>query len=152
MPRVLLPALAVLALALPSAAQAKTKPAYYVSLGDSYAAGYQATGQGTGRTTATGSPTSSSTGPRRGYRLKLVNFGCGGETSDSILRRTKRCGGLGPGGEKYAGRTQAAAAARFLRRHRGEVKLVTVSIGGNDVTSCAASRTRSPASARRWSA
>ena len=37
----------------------------------------------------------------------------------------------------YAGTTQAAAAERFLRKHRGQVKLITVSIGGNDVTACA---------------
>jgi lysophospholipase L1-like esterase len=42
-----------------------------------------------------------------------------------------------PGGERYDGRTQIAAAERFLRAHRGRVGLVTVSIGGNDVTRCA---------------
>ena len=36
----------------------------------------------------------------------------------------------------YAGQTQATAAEQFLRKHRGQVKLITVSIGGNDVTSC----------------
>jgi lysophospholipase L1-like esterase len=73
---------------------------------------------------------------RRGYRFKLVNFGCGGETSTSLLERTARCGGPAPGGPDYAGRTQIAAAERFLRAHRGRVGLVTVSIGGNDITSC----------------
>jgi lysophospholipase L1-like esterase len=37
----------------------------------------------------------------------------------------------------YAGQTQAAAAVKFLRAHKGQVKLITVSIGGNDVTRCA---------------
>ena len=37
----------------------------------------------------------------------------------------------------YTGRTQIAAAERFLRAHRGKVGLITVSIGGNDVTMCA---------------
>ena len=52
-------------------------------------------------------------------------------------KRTKKCAGLGPGGVKYAGRTQIAAAERFLRKHKGHVGLITVSIGGNDVTACA---------------
>jgi len=48
-------AFTALALALPSAANAaKPKRSYYVSLGDSYAAGFQATGPGTGRTTRNG--------------------------------------------------------------------------------------------------
>jgi lysophospholipase L1-like esterase len=67
-----------------------------------------------------------------------VNFGCGGATTVSLLERDD-CDprALGPGGRQYAGRTQLAAAQRFLRRHRGKVGLITVSIGGNDVTKCA---------------
>src|SRR4029078_3134921 len=34
-------------------------------------------------------------------------------------------------------KTQVAAAEKFLRAHRGQVALITVSIGGNDVTACA---------------
>ena len=83
----------------------------------------------------------------RGYRYKLVNFACGGETTASLLERTTPCDGLGPGGVHYGGRTQIAAAERFLREHRGKVGLITVSIGGNDVTACARGPTRSPASA-----
>ncbi len=123
-------------LALPAAAQAAEKT-YYVSLGDSYAAGYQATGVGKGKTTRNGFAYQLVKKARaRGHSFELVNFGCGGETSRSILTRKARCGGLGPGGEKYAGRTQIAAAERFLRRNRGKIGLITVSIGGNDVTSC----------------
>jgi lysophospholipase L1-like esterase len=48
-------------------------------------------------------------------------------------------GGLGPGGIAYPTTTQAAAAESFLRSHRGHVGLVTVSIGGNDITHCASS-------------
>lgn len=140
MPRRLLPALvAVLSLlALPAAAQAaKAKPSYYVSLGDSYAAGYQRFSATEARTTRDGFAYQLvGKARKRGYELKLVNFGCGGETSVSILKRKTKCGGLGPGGVDYAGTTQATAAERFLRRHRGRVKLITVSIGGNDVTSC----------------
>ena len=131
-------AFTALALALPSAANAaKPKRSYYVSLGDSYAAGFQATGPGTGRTTRNGFAYQLIGQARqRGHRFELVNFGCGGETTSSILTRTAACAGLGPGGETYAGRTQAAAAVRFLRRNRGKVGLITVSIGGNDATAC----------------
>ena len=138
--RLVLTALALAAaLTLPSAAQAaKPKRTYYVSLGDSYAAGYQATGPGQGRTTRQGFAYQLvGQAKQRGHRFELVNFGCGDETSSTILTRTTACAGLGPGGESYAGRTQVAAAVRFLRRNRGKVGLITVSIGGNDVTACA---------------
>ncbi len=124
------------ALASPSAASA-AKSQYYVSLGDSYASGYQ--------------PTSKSGGTRngfayqlpgfaakRGYKLKLVNFGCGGATSSSILNEKlaadAKC--KGPGAPKYTG-TQVAAAEKFLKANKGKVGLITVSIGGNDITKCA---------------
>jgi lysophospholipase L1-like esterase len=125
-------------LALPAAAEAKGKPQYYVSLGDSYATGYQPTAAGQGANTRNGFAYQiPKLAKSRGYRLKLVNFGCGGETTVSLLERTEPCPGLGPGGADYTGRTQIAAAERFLRRHRGKVALITVSIGGNDVTRCA---------------
>jgi len=140
MPRLIAVLVAALSLlALPAAAQAaKAKPSYYVSLGDSYAAGYQRFSATDARTTRDGFAYQLVNKARkRGYKLKLVNFGCGGETSVSILKRKTRCAGLGPGGVNYAGQTQATAAERFLRKHKGQVKLITVSIGGNDVTSCA---------------
>jgi lysophospholipase L1-like esterase len=137
--RTLAAAVAALSLAVPATAEAaKAKPSYYVSLGDSYAAGYQRFSESVAKTTRDGFAYQVVGKARaRGYKLELVNFGCGGETSVSILKRTKKCAGLGPGGVDYAGKTQAAAAERFLRKHRGEVKLITVSIGGNDVTACA---------------
>jgi lysophospholipase L1-like esterase len=128
---------AALAVVVPAAAPAAERQ-YYVSLGDSYAAGFQATGPGQGEYTRKGFPYLLPRAARgRGYRYELVNFGCGGETTVSILRRKAACAGPAPGGPRYTGRTQVAAAERFLRRHRGEVGLITVSIGGNDVTSCA---------------
>jgi lysophospholipase L1-like esterase len=126
-------------LALPAAAQAaQAKPSYYVSLGDSYAAGYQRFSPTDAKTTRDGFAYQLvGKARKRGYKLKLVNFGCGGETTISILTRKTKCLGLGPGGVDYAGVTQATAAERFLRKHRGKVALITVSIGGNDVTACA---------------
>ena len=140
MPRLIAVLVAALSLlAVPAAAQAaKAKPQYYVSLGDSYAAGYQRFSATDAKTTRDGFAYQLvGKARKRGYKLKLVNFGCGGETSVSILQRKTKCAGLGPGGVNYAGRTQAAAAVKFLRAHKGQVKLITVSIGGNDVTSCA---------------
>lgn len=136
--RLVLALFLLLALAVPSAAHAAKTPAYYVSLGDSYAAGYQRFSATDARTTRDGFAYQLvGRAKARGYKLQLVNFGCGGETSVSIFERKTKCGGPGPGGVDYAGTTQATAAERFLRKHRGRVKLITVSIGGNDVTSCA---------------
>ena len=129
----------LLCLALPAAADAaKPEQQLYVSLGDSYAAGFQPSAPGEGAYTRNGfAYRVPELAARRGYRYKLVNFACGGETTASLLERTTPCEGLGPGGVHYGGRTQIAAAERFLREHRGKVGLVTVSIGGNDVTACA---------------
>lgn len=130
----------VVALAAPATAQAaEAKKQYYVSLGDSYASGFQPTAPGQGANTRNGFAYQVPKLARaRGYRFRLVNFGCGGATTVSLLER-KGCDprALGPGGRRYPGRTQIAAAERFLRRHRGKVGLITVSIGGNDVTMCA---------------
>jgi lysophospholipase L1-like esterase len=123
------------ALVLPATAGAAER--LYVSLGDSYATGYQATAPGKGRATRKGYANLLVREARkRGHDFRLVNFGCGGETATSILKRRKACGGPAVGGPRYAGRTQVAAATRFLRRNRGKVGLVTISIGGNDVTRC----------------
>jgi lysophospholipase L1-like esterase len=132
-----LAALLCACVAAPAAAAPKRQ--YYVSLGDSYAAGFQPTGVGRGHYTRWGFayqvPTKAA---HRGYRLKLVNFGCGGATTSSLLH-ARGCPpqSTGVDGQRYPHRTQIAAADRFLRRHRHSTALVSVSIGGNDVTACA---------------
>ena len=71
--------------------------------------------------------------------LTLVNFGCGGATTSSILN-TIGCPDVLPhttGGQTYPTTTQIAAADAFITAHKGHIGLITVSIGGNDVTSCA---------------
>jgi lysophospholipase L1-like esterase len=130
----------VATLAMPAAAHAaKPTQQYYVSLGDSYASGFQPTAPGEGANTRNGFAYQvPKLATARGYRYELVNFGCGGETTVSLLQRKEKCSGAVPDGRQYAGRTQIAAAERFLRAHRGKVGLITVSIGGNDVTKCAA--------------
>jgi lysophospholipase L1-like esterase len=120
-------------LTLPTAAQARSRassPTYYVSLGDSYSVGYQ--------------PGLGSTPGYTGYvaartRLKLVNFGCSGATTTSILDSVG-CAIVLPdtiGGVTYPTTTQIAAAEAFISAHQGHIGLITVSIGGNDVTGCA---------------
>lgn len=137
----------LLALASPAAAHpghghGKDKKAdkqYYVSLGDSYSTGYQPGPPGQlGTSTKDGYAYKlPKLAKKRGYDLKLVNFGCGGETTTSILERTTACLGPALDGPKYNGQTQVAAAEGFINKHRRDVKLITVSIGGNDVTACA---------------
>src|SRR5687768_542151 len=91
--RILVAGAAALLLAVPATAQAATaKPTYYVSLGDSYAAGYQRFSETSARTTKDGFAYQVvGKAKRRGYALKLKNFGCGGETSVSILTRRTKC-------------------------------------------------------------
>ena len=120
-------------LALPAEAGATSKsPTYYVSLGDSYSVGYQPT---KGSTPGYTVPVAKAT------HLTLVNFGCGGATTSSILN-TVGCPDVLPhtkGGQTYPTTTQIAAAEAFITAHKGHIGLITVSIGGNDVTSCATS-------------
>lgn len=114
----------------------KPRTQYYVSIGDSYAQGYQPGVTGPNRNGyAYQLP---KVAAKRGYKLKLVNFGCGGATTESILKQKLAPGAkcLGPGAPKFSG-TQARAAEKFLKANRRDVALVTVSISGNDITSCA---------------
>ncbi|MGP8060758.1 MAG: SGNH/GDSL hydrolase family protein [Acidimicrobiales bacterium] len=127
-------------------AQSTTAPQYYVSVGDSYAAGYQPTSATGGHSTTNGFAYQVvRLAAAKGYHYKLVNFGCGGATTTSILT-SKGCARvlLGPGAPSYPTLTQAAAAEQFIRAHKGRIGLITVSIGGNDVTACATSATPIP--------
>ena len=120
-------------LALPTVAQASSRsssPTYYVSVGDSYSVGYQpGLGSTPGYTVYVADRT----------HLKLVNFGCGGATTTSILDSVG-CPDVLPhtiDGVTYPTTTQVAAAEAFISAHQGHIGLITVSIGGNDVTECA---------------
>ena len=109
---------------------------YYVSLGDSYAAGYQ---PGQGSTTDGFAYQLVDEAGAQQHPLELANFACSGATTTSLLNDVG-CPkiALGPGAPPYDSQTQIAAAEAFLQAHPGEVDLITVSIGGNDVTKCAA--------------
>jgi lysophospholipase L1-like esterase len=110
----------------------------YVSVGDSYASGYQPTAPRVGSNTRNGFAYQVVDASKaKGYDLRLTNFGCGGATTVSVLESPGcREEGLAPDANQYAPATQAAAAEQFLRDNRGQVALITVSIGGNDVTAC----------------
>lgn len=106
----------------------------YVSVGDSYAAGFQpspySTTEGfaqqiTERSTATSTP------------LVLANLGCPGATSSAVVEDVG-CATADSVGDPfpYPHRTQLDAAIELIRAHPGKVGLVTISAGGNDVAPC----------------
>ena len=111
---------------------------YYVSLGDSYAAGNQPTPSAWAHNDSNGFAYQVVKLARaRGYRFDLLNFGCGGATTTSVLQQVGcSVGNPGPDTTSYPTQTQAAAASRFISRHRGHIGLISVSIGGNDVLAC----------------
>jgi lysophospholipase L1-like esterase len=125
---------------LPGLAMAKAaSPHYYLALGDSLSQGMQPDLHGVTRNTKQGYANDLLAIERsRVHNLQLVQLGCGGETTTSMLTgqgnnsnaRLLHC--------DRAGGSQEAAAARFLRTHHhpGEVPLVTVDIGANDVDGC----------------
>jgi lysophospholipase L1-like esterase len=116
----------VLAVAAPQASAHPRPSSYYVALGDSLAAGYQpdpAIGRDQGYV------------PRihraLGRTVKLQNLGCDGATTTTLLSGGGRCA--------YGdASSQLIAAERFLRRHRGQIRVVTIDIGANDVNRCGA--------------
>ncbi len=139
--------LAVVAVPNVSSASATTTPKYYLSLGDSYSVGYQ----------PVPAPNGAATTGYTGYvatklKLTLVNYGCGGATTLSLLTFNGVCGApdsYGPpaatdAGTIPAGDTQIQAAEAFIAAHPGQIGLITISIGGNDVTPCAAASATNP--------
>ena len=120
----------------PTSAAAAAGSRYYVSLGDSYAAGYQ---PGKGSTTDGFAYQLVDEAGAQQHPLELANFACSGATTTSLLNDVG-CPSvaLGPGAAPYDSQTQIEAAEAFLQAHPGQVDLITVSIGGNDVTKCAA--------------
>jgi len=139
----------LLAAAAPGSALAASSdskaPVYYLSLGDSLAAGEQPTlppGQNFGDEGYADQLYASehATIPN----LHLVKLGCGGESTASMITAvpTLQLPGIGP--VPYEGRgdhyfcsfphgSQLAEAVNFLHAHRGFVSFVTLDIGGGDI-------------------
>ena len=105
----------------------KSKPVtdYYVSLGDSLAAGYQ---PNAGNTDESYTDQLYKKLKKNDPGLVHVKLGCSGETTQTMIN-----GGICtyPGGL-----SQLAYADQFLAAHKGRVKLVTIDIGANDVDGC----------------
>jgi lysophospholipase L1-like esterase len=105
-------------------------PRYYLALGDSLSVGIQPNAAGTDVLTDQGYPDQlTALLHRRGQDLRLVKLGCSGETTVTLIN-----GGICT----YPGGSQLAAATQFLRQHRGQVGLVTIDIGANDLNPCIA--------------
>jgi lysophospholipase L1-like esterase len=99
--------------------------ALYVALGDSLAAGYQPGGTELRDTAypALMAGRLAADGPE----LTVENLGCSGETTTSLLE----------GGTcEFAEGSQLAQAESLLEARRGDVALVTIDIGGNDLLRC----------------
>jgi lysophospholipase L1-like esterase len=129
-------AVALVTLVLVAAATACSPPAppkpvalsYYLALGDSLSRGVQPDAAGTSVETAQGYPNLVYARLSRGDpALRLAQLGCPGETTQTMTR-----GGIC----RYPGGSQLAAAAAFLRAHRGHVRLVTLDIGADDLEVC----------------
>jgi lysophospholipase L1-like esterase len=109
-------------------------PAYYLALGDSLAQGVQPTSTGASVITNHGYVDDLYALYRRSDpRLRLVKLGCPGETTTSMIS-----GGVCPATayQPYGASDQLDAAVHFLTAHRGQVALVTLDIGANNVDGC----------------
>jgi lysophospholipase L1-like esterase len=127
-------ALAIIA-GTPTAAAAESQaPVYYLSLGDSLAAGTQPgrefTNEGYADQLAAALRTKMST-------LRLVKLGCPGETTTSMITPDLPFEGrTGHNACQYPHGSQLAEAVNFLHAHQRSVALVTIDIGPNDLFRC----------------
>ena len=130
--------LGLLLLAAPAMA-AKPRP-LYVSLGDSWAAGVQPLGAGQADVeTKQGFSDFLKARARSLFPgLRLVNLGCGGETTVTMITGRAECNEeVRPYGTTKRVKAQLPYAVPYLRAHRDRVAFVTVILGGDDVQECA---------------
>lgn len=106
----------------------------YVSVGDSYAAGFQPEGYPTDHGFADEVTRRLAPGPRA---VQLVNLGCPGITARGIVADVG-CAShdSAPHTLAYPGMTQLQALESTLASHRGVVRFVTVIAGANDLERC----------------
>ncbi len=105
-----------------------TSHSWYLSLGDSLAQGVQPNSSGVSVVTNQGYPDQLFTALRLGNpNLRLRKLGCPGETTGTMIH-----GGICT----YPEGSQLNEAAAFLAEHRGQVQLVTIDIGANDLNPC----------------
>ncbi|GAA4400982.1 hypothetical protein GCM10023168_10140 [Fodinibacter luteus] len=109
----------------PTASDAGGPGGLYVALGDSLAAGYQ---PGGGELRDTAYPALAADRlAGDGAELTLENLGCSGETTTSLLEGGK-C--------EFDEGSQIEQAEAVLEGAGGDVALVTIDIGGNDLLAC----------------
>jgi lysophospholipase L1-like esterase len=122
-------------------ADADSATHYYLSLGDSLAAGSNANGDGAAFTDQGYADQLYTALAARDPKLELEKLGCGGESSVSMRFGSQpptdvlSCGG--PRYYKtflYPKGTQLAEAVGFLNAHKGKVSLITIDIGANDLS------------------
>ncbi len=99
-----------------------TEPTYYVSLGDSAAAGFQPNGQSAQGYADQLHQRVQATMPE----LQLLKLGCPGETAKSLISGSRSpC--------EYPAGSQLKEATSFLRTHPGRIAFITINIGVNDI-------------------
>ena len=113
-----------------STAHSRLAASYYLSLGDSLAQGVQPNAAGVSVETDEGYADQLYAALRLGDPgLQLVKLGCPGETTGTMI---------GGGICGYSQGSQLAAAVSFLQAHPGQVSLITIDIGANDLNPCVA--------------
>src|SRR6266550_2132041 len=114
-----------------AAAASDSAPTYYLSLGDSLAAGTQPGREFTNEGYADQLFAALQT---RMPTLHLVKLGCPGETTTSMIRPDLPYEGRSAHNAcQYAHGSQLAEAVKFLHAHQRSVALVTIDIGPNDI-------------------
>jgi lysophospholipase L1-like esterase len=107
-------------------------PSYYLSLGDSLAFGLQPDQAGFGTTDPAAYHSYAEDYARLNRGLTLVNYGCPGETTGTLV--AGGCPWAASLHDSYgAASSQLGASVAFLSAHPGQVHLVTVDIGSNDL-------------------
>jgi lysophospholipase L1-like esterase len=121
--------------AMKDAADTQAAPGkYYLALGDSLASGDQP--DHTGKTVPTNQGYVNRLAAMlaaHGKALTIRNLGCGGETTSTMIH-----GSFCSYPDEPAMSGQLQAAVDFLHAHAGQVPLITIDIGGNDLDSCTA--------------
>ena len=113
---------------VPEAAAGRVQ--YYLSLGDSLAAGVQPDASGRNAPTDEGYADQLFTAVRDRFPgLRLVKLGCPGESTATMRR--------GGGIRSYPNGAQLDEAVAFLEANRAAVAFVTIDIGANELTRCA---------------
>jgi lysophospholipase L1-like esterase len=103
-------------------------PEYYLALGGSLSRGSQPNANGKTFPTNRGYTNDLYAAEKSRFkRLQLIELGCPGETTTSMIKGGT-CG--------YAAGSQLASAVQFLHAHKRHIAFITIDIGGNDMEPC----------------